>query len=158
MIISYDLSMSNTGWCKFTDDGAIIGFGSISTDAKDDHQIRLKKIGDALEQMKRECRPSLVVVERGFYRYNKSTETIFKVHGVFQYVYSDIKQIFYAPNTVKKWVEGRGNATKTEVSSHLTLFFGTFLGFHNNDESDACAVGLTYFLEHGILHKKEVIR
>lgn len=144
MIYAFDISMTNTGICIFTNDAELIYVGSIDTKSEKEHQNKLKIIADKLIELRKIYEPEIVVFERGFYRYATSTETIFKVFGLVQYLFNDIKQLFYPPMTVKKAIFGRGNAKKEAIRDEITKIYSD-ISFKNLDETDACAVGLCYF-------------
>jgi Holliday junction resolvasome RuvABC endonuclease subunit len=75
-----------------------------------------------------------------------STQAVFKSLGIANYIFSDCEQIEYKPSTVKKTVCGKGNADKKQVQQQMEKIFPK-LSFTCDDESDACAIGYTYFLE-----------
>jgi len=142
--------MSNTGICIFDNDAKLIHVTSIDTKSEKEHPKRLKIIADKLLELRKTYTPDLVLFEQGFYRYPGSTEAIYKVFGVVQYLFADIKQLFYPPMTVKKAVLGRGNAPKEAVRDVITSFYSN-MTFNNLDETDAAAVGLCHFHKEGIL-------
>jgi Holliday junction resolvasome RuvABC endonuclease subunit len=89
-------------------------------------------------------------MERGFYRFMTSTETVFRVHGLCQYLFWDIEQIYYPPATVKKQVGGVGNATKDRIREIVSKKYPE-VEWANLDESDAVSVGLCYLYKAGKL-------
>ena len=149
-ILALDLSLSNTGCCIFDGKGIPLELVSIPTNSKDTHGQRLKIIADKLLEIRSKYNISIVVLEKGFTRFNTSTQTIFKVHGIANYIFYDCEQIYYAPSTIKKIVCGKGNADKDEVKTIIKLIFPS-LDFKNNDESDAASIGYAYFLDNGVL-------
>ena len=149
-ILALDLSLSNTGVAVFDDTGNIISITSIETDKDDNHPKRLKYIVKNLQKIKKTYKPSLVVVEQGFSRFNKSTEALHKVLGVTQFVFWDTEMESIHSTTVRKIVLGRGNAKKPEVQKFILENY-KHIEFHNFDESDAFAVGIAYFKRKGIL-------
>jgi len=93
--------------------------------------------------------PSIVVIEQGFSLHNTSTQAIFRVHGLANYIFSEYEQIYYPASTVKKVVTGRGNSKKEEVRDAI-ISKNPNITFNSLDESDAFGVGETFFVKKGI--------
>ena len=146
-IWAMDLSLSNTGLCVFVKSKPI-GVFSVSTSSKKEHKDRLKDIADFVLEKIIQYPPNLIVFESGFTRHHKSTQALYKVLGVVSYLLSDYEQMFYAPSTIKKVVCGNGRASKDNVYNAVLKRYPK-LQMANNDESDAVAVGMCYFLEEG---------
>jgi len=149
-IYALDLSLSRTGIAIFRDDGELLFVTHIDTKLGETHQGKLKLIAEKLLELKEKYSPKIVVIEKGFYRFAASTEAVFKVHGVAQFLFWDVEQVLYAPTTVKKIVGGKGNMTKDEIREVVSKRFPT-INFANNDESDAVSVGLCFFIKEGFL-------
>lgn len=149
-VIALDLSLSSTGVAIFNQDGSIKKLVTIETDSKSETQIRLKKIGSELLKIKKEFPSKVVVVESGFTRYNISTQQLFKCHGVAQYIFSDIEQVYYYPMTIRKIVCGKGNVKKEFMRDFILEKYGN-IKFRNFDESDAFSIGVCWFIDNGIL-------
>jgi Holliday junction resolvasome RuvABC endonuclease subunit len=96
----------------------------------------------------REYMPTVVIIEQGFTLYNKSTQAIFKVHGIANYIFCEFEQIYYPATTVKKIVGGKGNMTKEEIRDIILKKYPK-MKFNSLDESDAFALAMAYFAEHG---------
>lgn len=149
-ILSLDLSLSNSGGCVFTESGKPIYIFSIPTSSKLEHKDRLRVIGNYLENIKNKFDIDLVILESGFSRFSISTQALFKVQGVASYIFSDCKQVFYAPSTIKKVVTGNGKSEKIDVEKSVLKVWPD-LNMANNDESDAAGVALCHFIKTGIL-------
>ena len=149
-VIGLDLSLSLTGVAIFSQDGKFKKVLSIETDSKSETQIRLKKLGDELLKIKNNYNIKLVVVEQGFTRFNISTQQLFKCHGVAQYVFSDIEQVYYYPMTIRKIVCGKGNVKKEFMRDFIIQKYGN-IKFKNLDESDSVGIAIAYFMDKGIL-------
>ena len=143
-VYALDLSLNSTGVCIFTNDGKIVEIMTIDTHKEKETKLKLKLIGDDLKKLMKVYLPEVVVIEQGFTRFNASTQMVFRVHGLVNYLFCDYKQIYYPATTVKKAVTGRGNATKEELQEFI-LKNNKKLHFENYDESDAYAVGMTFF-------------
>jgi Holliday junction resolvasome RuvABC endonuclease subunit len=142
-IYGLDLSMSCVGVAIFDENMSIIKVCSIETKPKQSHGERLKDIADFMYKLKQEYPPKVVSIERGFARFNTATAVVYRVHGLINYVFYDIKQVYYPPKTVKEAIL-KGNATKKEVQGMILKLYPDII-FSNEDESDATAVALTYF-------------
>ena len=149
-ILSLDLSLSNSGGCVFTTEGKPLHLFSIFTSSKLEHKDRLRTIGDRLLEVKNKYDIDTVVLESGFSRFSISTQALFKVQGVVSYLFSDCSQKNYAPSSIKKVVTGNGRADKKEVEIYVKKIWPN-IQIANDDESDALAVGLCYFIKTGII-------
>ena len=152
MLYTYglDLSLSNSGIAIFSDDAQLIHLISVDTKSLKNHQDKLQLIGNEMLKLKEQYPPKLLVIERGFMRFAASTEAVFKVVGLVQYLFSDIEQEFYSPMTVKKWVAGKGNVKKDEVYRAVSKIYPD-IQIENFDQSDAISVCVCYFKKIGVL-------
>jgi Holliday junction resolvasome RuvABC endonuclease subunit len=151
-IIALDLSLSNTGVCVFDKEGNPIELLSISTDNKMLQQERLRIIGDKFLEIKKKYNIDIMILESGFSKFNISTQAIYRVHGIACYLFSDCEQKTYAPSTVKKIITGNGKSDKKIVQEHVKKIYPD-LEIKNNDQSDACAIGICWLLENGIVKR-----
>lgn len=149
-IISFDLSLTCSGYSIFKDDGTHIFTSSIETKVGKTRPSKLNIIGTEVLKLKNKYNPNKIIIEQGFSRFAGSTEAIFEVVGVVSYLFSDTEQIFYAPTTVKKTVGGRGNMKKDELRNEIFKKYPNIV-FKNMDESDSFAVGQTYFIKEGVI-------
>lgn len=143
-VYALDLSLNSTGIAIFTNDGKMVTCSTIDTNALSETKLKLRAIGDIFEFLIKQYPPKSVVIEQGFTRYNKSTQQLYRVHGLVNYIFSDYEQLYYPASLIKKVVTGRGNASKEEVrdcilKEYPKIKFGSF------DESDAFALGITHF-------------
>ena len=148
-IFAFDLAMGSTGVTIFRDDASFILVASIDTKKEKGHPKKLKKIADFVLDLKKQYPPHKIIIEGGFSRYNRSTQVLYRVHGLIQYLFCDFPQIIYPPMTVKKVVGGKGNMKKGELREIIEKKYNVV--FCNNDESDSFAVGLCYFIKEGII-------
>lgn len=93
-----------------------------------------------------EYTPFEVAIERGFTMHNKSTQVIYRCHGVINELLHKYPQFYYPPTTVKKIVAGNGRASKEELEEIIASKYPN-LSFDNDDESDAVGVGLSHLIE-----------
>jgi len=143
-IYGLDLSMSCSGISIFSNDARPILVTSVDTKIGVNHQEKLKLIAETLLSLKKKYPPETIVIEKGFYRFAASTEAVFKVHGLVQYLFWDIPQVLYAPTTIKKLIGGKGNMKKEEIRDAVSKIFPEMV-FANNDESDAVSIALCFF-------------
>lgn len=145
-VYAFDLSLNSTGLCLFTNDGQFVRIMTIDTHKEINTPKKLKLIGKKCLEVISEYPPKIIVMEEGFTRFNKSTQAIFRVHGLINYLFSDYEQEYIPATTVKKIVGGKGNMSKTELQKIISWEYPD-VKFENCDESDAFAVGLAYFLQ-----------
>ncbi len=146
----FDLSLSCSGVCIFSENGKPVHIFSVPTNPKKSHGERLKTIADAILEIKDQYPCRQIVLEAGFTRFSTSTQVLFRVHGLINYMFWDCEQRYFAPSTVKKIVTGNGRAEKSDVQRTILKRWPELI-FKNEDESDACSIGLCWFKEQGIL-------
>ena len=145
-IIALDLSLSCVGVAVFEDTGNgevfPLSVESISTKGiKGGHPEKLVFIANRLSRLREKYDPSIIAYERGFSRFNNSTQAIFMVVGIMKYTYCGIEQVSYPPSTIKKSIAGKGNVKKDVLRDAVLEMYPEVI-FANTDESDAFAVGL----------------
>jgi Holliday junction resolvasome RuvABC endonuclease subunit len=118
--------------------------GSIPTNNKHTHGKRLYTIGQELVKLKDAYKPSVVTIEQGFSRFNTSTQVIYRVHGLANYLFYDTEQVYYPPKKVKEAII-RGDATKKLVQQIINNAYPD-IKFSDEDQSDAFAVALCYLI------------
>jgi Holliday junction resolvasome RuvABC endonuclease subunit len=164
-IWAFDLSMEDSGIVIFDLKANPVYIGSIKTNDKFTHGQRLKVIADELLKLRVLYPTHIIAIERGFSRFNMSTQVIYRVHGIVNYLFSDCEQIYYPPKKVKSAIVD-GNATKKQVQDKIKKMYPdvqfskiekknkktkVVTVEENDNESDAFAVGLTYFIENKII-------
>jgi Holliday junction resolvasome RuvABC endonuclease subunit len=149
-LFALDLSLSNTGVSIFSNDGCHVLTKSIDTKSGKDHQMKLKIIGDGLLELRKKYVPEIVIIEKGFTRFNLSTQALYKCAGLAQYLFYDVEQVFLAATTIKKEITGKGNAKKDEVRDCIVRMYPT-VSFENYDQSDSYAIAVTYLKRKGVL-------
>lgn len=149
-IWAFDLSMSCTGISIFSNDGVPVLVTSIETKSEKEHSGKLKLIADKVLELKKQYPAEKIVIENAFSRFNISTQTLYRVHGLINYLFWDaIEQIYFQATTIKKTVGGRGNLKKEEIKKFVLSRFPE-LKLTNLDESDSVSVGICYFLQKGV--------
>lgn len=164
-IWAFDLSMDDSGIAIFDKKANPIHICSIKTNEKQTHGERLKYIADKVLELRKQYPTKIIVIERGFSRFNTSTQVIYRVHGLINYLFADCQQIYYPPKKVKSFILN-GNATKKQLREEIKRRYPD-IKFNkiekknkktkqitieeNENESDAVAVGLTYFIDHKLI-------
>ena len=118
------------------------------------HGQKLKYIEDEIIKIGKQYTPSVVAIERGFSRFNTSTQVSYRVHGVLNKLFHNYEQIYYPPKTVKEAI-CRGDATKKFVQETIHKVYPD-INFSNEDESDSFAVALTYLIKNDLLKWNKV--
>ncbi|OMD76909.1 crossover junction endodeoxyribonuclease RuvC [Paenibacillus odorifer] len=156
-LYGFDLSMECTGVTVFDLDSLLPVFvASVSTShfkKSATHGQKLKYIEDEIIKIGKQYPPKVVSIERGFSRFNVSTQVIYRVHGIINKLFYAHDQIYYPPKTVKEAI-CRGDATKKYVQSTIHRAYPEVV-FKNEDESDSFAVALTYLIKNGLIQWKK---
>lgn len=142
-----DLSMSNTGIAIFDiDTYEPILITSVATKDKEEYGERLHTQREYMKELIEKYSPYEIAIERGFTRFNTSTQVVYRVHGVTNELFHDYPQFYYAPNQVKKIVAGNGQAKKEVVQKAILKKYPN-LEFANDDESDAFSIGICHLIK-----------
>lgn len=152
-----DISLSCTGIAIYdlgTDKFVLVD--SIPTDkvkSKKDryhNALKLKHIEEKIINLAIDFPPSLLVMERGFSRFPTSTQVIFRTHGLINYLFHEVNQLYFPPKTIKEAIL-KGNATKKEVREAIEKTYD-YIDFKNEDESDAVSIGLCYLIKNELIN------
>lgn len=147
---AFDLSMDNTGITIFElDTFAPVHIMSVKTNKKHSHGERLYHKANEIHKLRELYPAKVVVMERGFSRFNTSTQVIYRVHGLINYLFHDVEQVYYPPKTIKEAIVS-GNASKKLVREKIEKVY-TDVEFEDEDQSDSFAVGLTYGIKNGLV-------
>lgn len=169
--LAKDLSLNGPGFSVIAIiDGEPIVLESSYLKPKGTHGEKLTAIYDEMDRLFKEYKPKHVVREKGFSRFANTTQTLFKVVGVSDYLShkngcSKVDEI--PTTTVKKSVTGDGNASKEEVASavfnafqitntddyYKTVKSGKDKGKKKliDDMTDSLAVGLAFYKKKGLI-------
>lgn len=156
-IYGLDPSLKNSGIVIIDEDTKeVVYVGSIRTDNIKEYKNlpeetrnpkKLRFIYEELTRLTKEYPPSVAVIERGFTRFNSSTQVVFRVHGVFNLVFSEVENIYYPAKTIRETLY-KGNASKEEIDDILSKHLN--MTFNSDDESDAMAVVYAYLVKNGL--------
>ena len=140
--------MSNSGICIFNiDTYEPIHITSIKTNDKQTHGERLHVQREFIKELIKKYPPYEVAIEKGFTRFNASTQIIYRVVGVFNEVLHEYQQFYYAPTTVKKTITGNGQSKKDVVQKAILKKYPD-IEFDNEDQSDAFSVGIHHLIKN----------
>lgn len=150
-LYALDLSMDCSGVVIFDlDSYEPLYITSIPTKEKLTHGKRLNQIFEGMTEITDKYLPTEIAIERGFSRFNTSTQVIYRVHGLINWLFKDYTQTYYPPKTVKLVVGGKGDISKKKLEEKINKKY-PHINFSNDNESDAFAIGLTYLIkEHGM--------
>ena len=143
-IWAFDLSLSNTGICIFNEREEPVCVTSVSTSSKMETKDRLKIIGDFVLNLRKRYPTNLIVLEAGFTRFNLSTQILFRVHGLINYLFANCEQIYFPSSTIKKIIAGNGKADKRQIREIISRKYPELV-MNNDDESDAVSIGECFF-------------
>lgn len=125
----------------------LIEFGVIRTQAGEPMSRRLAQIHHALENLIKECRPDVVVVEELYFSANVSTAiTVGQARGVILLAAAQamLPVYEYAPNKVKQAVTGDGAADKRQMQDMLKMVLGLTEVPRPDDAADAVAAAVAH--------------
>lgn len=159
--LAMDLSLSSPGFAVlavFEGKPIVLEVSHIKTNAKKSHGFRIGQIAEEITRLIMLYSPKHYVREKGFSRFPATTQAIFKVVGVADYVSYifgkfEGSAVEIAPTSVKKAVTGDGKASKEDVAFavHSILQLEDKEFFANDDESDAAAVGVAFYKQKGMI-------
>lgn len=138
IVLGLDLSMSKTGVAVF-ENGKLKSTGILKPKLKWTHGQKLKYYFDEFNRIKDVISPDFVAIEMGISRFNKSTQVIFRVHGVANLVFQEYTEI--NTSNVKKIITGKGNADKQMMIDGVKRIFDVDV---SEDEADAIGVALCF--------------
>jgi len=146
-VLGIDYGIANVGWCVieiFEDNSFVsVSHGTLTTNKEELEPDRYRKIRQGIRDIIRQYNPYLIVIE-GF-AYSRRASNIFQlgeVVGILKTVCDEEHILhFTIPATVgKKFITGRGNATKEEVKKAVECKCN--IKFSNTHEADACVYAL----------------
>ena len=145
IVLGLDLSMSKTGVAVFNDWNLIHTeliepkhkSPKPKTDRSNYYGLMLADYYHRFNQLITEYEPEYVAIERGFSRFNTSTQASYRVHGIANMACRNISIISFPPKESKKSFTGKGSAKKHEMILFAKVKYGVDV---SEDEADAIAV------------------
>lgn len=152
-ILGFDPSLDGTGYavldCRFKTP-RVAEVGTVKVKPSDPHNIKLAIIAAKVKELRARYGQGLygkVFLERGFTKFNNSTQATFKARGALESELAGLEVIEYTPPTVKLAVAGHGKAEKSQVAAAVAAKLGIENNFETEDESDALAVAYVGYKE-----------
>ncbi|KZR57908.1 crossover junction endodeoxyribonuclease RuvC [Pseudobacillus badius] len=158
-VIGFDPSQDGTGYavldCRFKEPRiAEMGVvkGRTKTWAADTpHSVKLALTQAKVKELRAKYCPifPIVFLERGFTKFNNSTQATFRARGALEAELVGIELVEFPPSEVKKAVTGYGSASKEEVAETMADYFGISVeDFETEDVSDALGVAFTGYKQY----------
>lgn len=119
----------------------------LSTNPKDDFSDRLLSLGQDLEQVIKDWKPTALSTEKLFITNNQKTATnVAEVRGMVGYVSrkAGLTVTEYTPLQIKMAVTGYGKATKNQVTDMIGKLVNLDKKIRLDDEYDAIGAALTH--------------
>lgn len=153
--------MKSTGYCVVQAVGnrlKLFEVGCIPTKPTQTHGERLHVIHEQILLLERVYQPlnKTIVRERGFSKFNKATQALYKVHGTIEEALYCYDIVEYSPQAVKRVLTGNAKAFKQSVADAVQGWLEVPSTFTTDDESDAVAVAITHLIEVGLLTKEGI--
>lgn len=148
--LGVDPGLSRCGYGAVTDDGGrlrAVAYGHLTTPAGDPTSARLAMLWDDLQELLREIRPEVVVVERVLFQANARTAmAVGQASGLAlaAAVKAGCDVVQYSPNEVKQAVAGYGSADKEQVQRMVATLLGLAAPPRPADRADALAMAICH--------------
>lgn len=153
VILAIDSGLERTGYSifdknkKFENGYRYISSGLISTDKKEQIEIRLNEIFKKLEELVKQYKPRVLVIEQLFFF--KNQKTVIKVgqaQGVVMLLAAQhhLTLEFLTPLQIKQIVTGYGRSDKISIQKMLGMTLQLNGELKQDDQADAIACGLAY--------------
>ncbi|OGK42842.1 crossover junction endodeoxyribonuclease RuvC [Candidatus Roizmanbacteria bacterium RIFCSPLOWO2_01_FULL_35_13] len=150
IILAIDSGLEKTGFAVFKKDKSspvYIASGLIITDKKKKTERRVWEIYNRLNDVIKEYRPTLIVIEQLFFFKNQKTViSVAQTQGAILLLASqnNIPVEFLTPLQIKQTVTGYGLSDKESVRKMIGLTLKIDKKIKEDDEIDAIACGLAY--------------
>lgn len=158
-ILGLDPSLDGTGYCvldclhnnpKIAETGVVKGRTETWSDDTPT-QVKLAVTQAKVKELRAKYEPlfPIVFLEKGFTKYNNSTQATFRARGVIEAELIGLHIVEFAPNEVKNGTTGNGSASKEEVQKCVAQLLGVDPSiFPTYDASDATAVAYLGYLKY----------
>lgn len=158
-LLAFDPSLNGTGYAvldcknktpKIAEMGVIKG-RSTSWSSDTPHQVKLALIQSKVKELRAKYHPIYphVFMERGFSKFNNSTQATFRARGALESELVGVEIVEYTPSEIKKYVSKDGGGSKESVAESIADIFGiTTDAFETDDVSDALAISYIGYKKH----------
>lgn len=116
------------------------------TKKEEPHSVRLKQIGDRLQEVISKYSPEIFAIEKLFWGTNQKTALLVsETRGVLLYVATKNSLVVreYRPTEIKIAVTGYGRSTKNQIMSMVPKIIKIDKKITSDDEFDAIATAIT---------------
>ena len=150
-IISIDPGYERLGIAileKITGKEILLFSECLKTSAKETHEIRLKIIGEEINNLIKKYKPEALAIETLFFETNaKTAMKVSEARGVMLYeaAKNGLAVVEFTPLQIKVAVTGYGKSDKNQVIFMVNKLIQITTPIKYDDEYDAIACGLTYF-------------
>lgn len=144
VILAIDPGTKSVGFAIFCQ-GKLTTSGTITLKAKSSHD-KLAELYHHLTVLYHQFAFDTVAVEKGFYRFVKTTQRLSEVRAMCMLLAGQYKLDYreYASTSIKKYITGQGHAEKYRVQQAIELRYPE-LTLTSPDEADAVSLGLLHF-------------
>ena len=121
--------------------------------AKENHDERLRQIGEEIEKIIKKYKPEAMGIETLFFKTNaKTAMKVSEARGVIMYEAAKhgLKVLEYTPLQIKVAVTGYGKSDKDQVTEMVKKLIKITEPIKYDDEYDAIAVGITLFASYRV--------
>lgn len=128
----------------------LIDMGVLNMASLSQHQLKLKKIFEGLQEIILRYGPTEMAIEAPFY--GKNVQSMLKLGraqgvAIAAGITNDVPVVEYAPKKIKQSVTGSGNASKEQVAAMLNTILKTKLDRQSLDATDALATAVCHFYQ-----------
>jgi crossover junction endodeoxyribonuclease RuvC len=156
IVLGFDPGTASTGWGVIEQNGSklrALGHGCIVTSARDQVQVRLRKIFLEAQRVLNRYSPDAVAIEELFVNVNvKTALAVGQARGVIILAAGerDLAPAEYAPVAIKQSVTGSGRASKLQVQEMTKVILGLSRIPQPDHAADALAVAITHAHHNGL--------
>jgi crossover junction endodeoxyribonuclease RuvC len=149
IIFSYDPGWVNHGVSLLeydSDNIKILKSKSLKFEEKDE-AFKLFQIHQKFDKIFKKYQPDIFVYEKPVIQKGDIQSKLSKTLGVIilSAYTQKIPIVFYSPNEIKKCICGEGRAKKDEIQKNVNRLLKVHRKYDKDHESDAIAIGLTYY-------------
>ena len=163
-ILGIDESLSSCGYSIITEDGLILTYGRICTNAKKNTEFeRMQIVANEIKKLIETNSIDVIVVEDQFFAKNPKTGlTLARLMGCIIYVCmeADVKIELLTPTQARKILLGQGKSTKEDVAKFIRenyIDLGEFSDKQGKDKTsdiyDSLAISLAWNKKNNLNNK-----
>jgi crossover junction endodeoxyribonuclease RuvC len=156
IVVGFDPGTASTGWGAIELAGnrlRALGHGCIVTSARDETQVRLRRIFEETRRVLARYEPDAVAIEELFVNVNvKTALAVGQARGVIILAAGEreLAPAEYAPVAIKQAVTGSGRASKIQVQEMTKVILGLTRIPQPDHAADALAVAICHAHHDGL--------